>query len=636
MTFAQMANQISGYGITEAPGTAYAYNDWQMALFFDTLMLKVHGSTWETVDQDVLRPLLADRIQCQDRPSFMAFGQKDRPGRLAVSPRDFARFAWLYLNEGNWNGTQVIPAAWARRAVSDPLPATFPRTTAVEANMLPGQRTLGSGAIPDDQTDHLGSYSWLWWLNGVDRNGNRFWPSAPVDTFTALGHANGKRGVAALPSLDLVIAWNDTSLDRRPGVPHPLDRVFELLCEAAADAPVRGQVMRPSSPAPGLVRNLDGNGDGKLDPVYLAGPGDPEGFLYRGTRRPDGTRDGDQQTIIDRLSASGANCLYIQAIRSHGGDGADDHNPFVDHAPNAPLNEHILQQWEGWFRQLDRAGVTVLFFLYDDSSRAFPDGDTPTAAEVEFVRTLVNRFEHHRNWIWCIAEEYNEFMSPGRVKALARLIREHDEHNHPIAVHKLHGLDFTEFADTPEIDVFAVQYNESDLGTMHAGLVKARREAGGRYAVLLTECADHGTGDMGRRRNWAAAMAGTAACMALGWSFDDPVTPSDDDLRMCGVLRTFLESLDWNRFEPADERAEQGCTHVMAGPEGSLLVYCESAGDRVRVGNATNSTWNLTWCDTESGRTLVQGTVETDRNGWGVPPEFRNRDVAVHAVPSAR
>ncbi len=37
------ANQISCYGLTDAPGTAYAYNDWQMALFWDTLFKKVYG-----------------------------------------------------------------------------------------------------------------------------------------------------------------------------------------------------------------------------------------------------------------------------------------------------------------------------------------------------------------------------------------------------------------------------------------------------------------------------------------------------------------------------------------------------------------------------------------------------------------
>ena len=44
--------------------------------------------------------------------------------------------------------------------------------------MIPGQRTMGSKVIPDNQTDHMGSYSWLWWINGVDREGKRHWANA--------------------------------------------------------------------------------------------------------------------------------------------------------------------------------------------------------------------------------------------------------------------------------------------------------------------------------------------------------------------------------------------------------------------------------------------------------------------------
>ena len=67
-------------------------------------------------------------------------------------------------------------------------------------------------------------------------------------------------------------------------------------------------------------------------PFFLAGPGDPEGFLYRGTQNPDGTRDGDQAALIDKLKGTGANSIYMQIIRSNGGDGNATHNPFINNA----------------------------------------------------------------------------------------------------------------------------------------------------------------------------------------------------------------------------------------------------------------------------------------------------------------
>jgi hypothetical protein len=48
----------------------------------------------------------------------------------------------------------------------------------------------------------------------VDRAGRRHWPEAPLDTFAALGHG-GKRACVVIPSLDLVVTWNDTNINGR-------------------------------------------------------------------------------------------------------------------------------------------------------------------------------------------------------------------------------------------------------------------------------------------------------------------------------------------------------------------------------------------------------------------------------------
>lgn len=65
-----------------------------------------------------------------------------------------------------------------------------------------------------NQTDHLGSYSYLWWVNGLEHSGKRNWPDVPEDAFAALGHG-GERGLLAIPSLDLVLSWNDAKIADR-------------------------------------------------------------------------------------------------------------------------------------------------------------------------------------------------------------------------------------------------------------------------------------------------------------------------------------------------------------------------------------------------------------------------------------
>ena len=237
ITWRHMANQTSCYQLTQRPGTAYAYNDWQMALFFDTLFLKVYGATHKTVDKKVFHPLLTDRLGCEDRPTMMAFGTGNRPGRVAVSVRDFARFGLLYLRGGNWKGRQLISEKHARMAVSSPLPNAIPRADGKAAEMIPGQRTIGSGAKPDSQTDHFGSYSWLWWINGVDRNGTPMFPDAPEDTYGAFGHG-GPRAMWVIPSLDVVVSYNDAKLDRwTSGRENPTGRAMKLLVEACVARP---------------------------------------------------------------------------------------------------------------------------------------------------------------------------------------------------------------------------------------------------------------------------------------------------------------------------------------------------------------------------------------------------------------
>ena len=163
-------------------------------------------------------------------------------------------------------------------------------------------------------------------------------------------------------------------------------------------APMEGQiVVDPSNPA-WLVYHGGG-------PHFLCGPGDPEDFLYRGIRQRDGTRVGDQEVLIEKLRDSGANAIYVQAVRSHGGDGESDHNPFVESDPERGLDETIVDQWNIWFTTLNELGVTIYFFIYDDSSRIWNTRSSVSEDEAKFVSGLVNRLKHHKRLVWVVAEE---------------------------------------------------------------------------------------------------------------------------------------------------------------------------------------------------------------------------------------
>ncbi|HEY0456068.1 MAG TPA: serine hydrolase [Verrucomicrobiae bacterium] len=206
ITWRHLANQISGYGLTEHPGRAYSYNDFALALYYDILIGKVFASTGD----EVLRTRLAEPLGFEDRNTFNAFGLRDRPGRLSLSVRDFARFGLLYLQRGKWRDKQLLPPQLIDLALSNPLPPQFPLTTGHEAAMLPNQRSIGGSR--NITAVGPGYYSFNWWLNKSNALGQKLFVDAPTDTYLASGHG-GQSALWIFPAWDMIVSWNDSPID---------------------------------------------------------------------------------------------------------------------------------------------------------------------------------------------------------------------------------------------------------------------------------------------------------------------------------------------------------------------------------------------------------------------------------------
>lgn len=94
---------------------------------------------------------------------------------MYATPRDWAKFGLLYLNNGNWNGEQLLSETWI----------DYVRTP--------------NGHAPS------GEYGAHFWLNAGEPGNemNRYYPDAPNDMYSANGF-EGQR-VFIIPSKDLVI-----------------------------------------------------------------------------------------------------------------------------------------------------------------------------------------------------------------------------------------------------------------------------------------------------------------------------------------------------------------------------------------------------------------------------------------------
>jgi CubicO group peptidase (beta-lactamase class C family) len=109
-------------------------------------------------------------------------------------PRDIARFGYLYLNEGYWDGKQVVSRDWVLQSTSKQ----------IEAH--PGM-----------------NYGYLWWVH----------PGEAPSIFEAIGY--GGQSLYVIPSLDLVVVVTGNVDRGDAGAPNPAPIIYEWIVKAVAD-----------------------------------------------------------------------------------------------------------------------------------------------------------------------------------------------------------------------------------------------------------------------------------------------------------------------------------------------------------------------------------------------------------------
>jgi hypothetical protein len=216
--------------------------------------------------QDLFKRRIADPIgmnpaqwrwgnRGQQRDMMINGGAGNGNGHIFTSARELARFGLLFLNEGRWNGRQLVDSTWVREV-------TRP---------------------------HVGSYGMNWWSNGIQSDGTRKWPHAPASTFAALGHNNNHLFV--VPEWGVVIVrlgldqkdvkmsdetWSEFFKRLGPGLTH---------ARSAGSPPLPSGAVPVSSPAPAAKRADRETAQAARTPAALPtrtfaiGKGGPDGFM---------------------------------------------------------------------------------------------------------------------------------------------------------------------------------------------------------------------------------------------------------------------------------------------------------------------------------------------------------------------
>lgn len=292
MTFRHMANMVGNYTRAEAPGSAWAYNDYNIQLYVKTLFDRVYGQSANTVALD---PSRLGALQFQDG-SLIASNN-----RLSTSVRDFARIGWFWANKGYWNGTQLLPQQYFDDYMKPQVSSSLPKTTAADpAGDYLAIASYGGGS---DQTPYgPGIYGFNWWFNatGALHPTSITWPDAPADTFQANGHW-GKEVVTVMPGLGIVMAYfNGATLGFSPGSSDSSsNQVLKLLAESVLPAaPLivlnRSQISRTVDFQGNLSDDtftVSNGGAGTLEYTVTVDQG------WLSVVPPDGTSTGEADTI---------------------------------------------------------------------------------------------------------------------------------------------------------------------------------------------------------------------------------------------------------------------------------------------------------------------------------------------------
>ena len=191
-----------------SPGAFWYYNNWDFNALGGIYEQKTGTSIFKALYDQIAVPVGMQDYQASDSRYSYQKNFSKYPGYLMkLSTRDMARFGQLYLQNGKWNDTQVIPEKWIRKSLTSYSDASGP---------------AGTG------------YGYLWWL-GTSSGGLFNGVNLGAGAFAAEGY--GGHYLIGIPSLSMVVvtraddAWfNEDAQNRSIG----LNREGKLLAAILA------------------------------------------------------------------------------------------------------------------------------------------------------------------------------------------------------------------------------------------------------------------------------------------------------------------------------------------------------------------------------------------------------------------
>jgi CubicO group peptidase (beta-lactamase class C family) len=169
---------------SKKPGEYFVYNNWDFNVAGYILEKQTGNSIYKEVEDQLAIPLGFQDWNIKNQKKKHSKRKSKYPAyHMYFSTRDMAKIGQLMLNEGQWEGKQLIPKDWIKKIITT--------VTPVDTVNLRYGRTLKS--------DVQVSYGYMWWLF-EEFNGNSDFKGA----YTASGY--GGQFITVIPRLNIVIA----------------------------------------------------------------------------------------------------------------------------------------------------------------------------------------------------------------------------------------------------------------------------------------------------------------------------------------------------------------------------------------------------------------------------------------------
>jgi CubicO group peptidase (beta-lactamase class C family) len=107
--------------MAEEPGSHFEYCNGASFLLSAILQEATGVNAWQFAKDHLFRPLGITDVQWPSNPQGISIGYSD----LELRPEDMAKIGYLYLNDGVWDGEQIVSSAWVQASTHKYISATL-------------------------------------------------------------------------------------------------------------------------------------------------------------------------------------------------------------------------------------------------------------------------------------------------------------------------------------------------------------------------------------------------------------------------------------------------------------------------------------------------------------------------------